>query len=133
MVNIVRAALAGLAVVALAQPENVEVGDDGSISALHDAGACPNRVNSHLDEGFEGIEEEECRARGACWDPSSPGPWCYPLGDRMRTIVLYSAEGQINTGVWSEFGGASPPERAQVGQQGRSCGEDLPRVLPLHG
>ena len=88
------------------------VGADGSLS-MSDQNACPNRVNSHLDAGFSGITEEECGERGACWDPSSPASWCYPLGERMRTIVLYSADGAINTGVWSEFGG-SPPVRSEL-------------------
>ena len=95
-----------------AQGEEAAVGADGSLF-LTDQNACPNRVNSHLDAGFAGITEEECAERGACWDPSSPASWCYPLGERMRTIVLYSAEGAINTGVWSEFGG-SPPVRSEL-------------------
>jgi hypothetical protein len=107
------AALALLTLAAGQPPEgSVEVGADGSLS-LHDANVCPNRVNSHLDAGFDGISEAECAALGACWDPSSPSAWCYPLGERMRTIVLYSADDAINTGVWSEFGG-EPPQRAEL-------------------
>jgi len=88
------------------------VNADGSLS-LHDSRLCPNRVNSHIDAGHDGISQEECEAAGACWDPSSPAAWCYPLGERMRTVVLFSAEGAINTGVWSEFGG-EPPQRAEL-------------------
>ncbi len=88
------------------------VNEDGSLTSLspHD---CPNRVNSHIDAGHEGIEEGECLDIGACWDPTSPGPWCYPLGERMRTIVQYTADDRINTAVWSEYGGA-PPQRAEL-------------------
>jgi hypothetical protein len=96
-----------------ASAQEIYVNEDGSTSTSISPNACPNRVNSHLDAGHLGIEEEECVAMGACWDPTSPGPWCYPLGERVRTIVLYSAEERINTAVWSEYG-SSNPQRAEL-------------------
>jgi hypothetical protein len=111
---------------ARAQEGGVSVGADGSLS-LADSRVCPNRANSHLDAGFEGVEQAECEALGACWDPTSPAAYCYPLGERMRTVVLYTAEDKINTGVWTEYGGA-PPQHAELrwGNKGVSVEKTCP-------
>lgn len=41
-------------------------------------GGCPNHANSWYDCGFPTINEEQCIARGCCWDPTSTQKWCYP-------------------------------------------------------
>jgi dolichyl-phosphate-mannose--protein O-mannosyl transferase len=47
---------------------------------VSDVNACPNRRNAWSDCGKGGISEQECLAKGCCWDPKSEAAWCYHRG-----------------------------------------------------
>jgi hypothetical protein len=47
---------------------------------VSDVNACPNRRNMWSDCGRGGISEQECLAKGCCWDPKSRSAWCYHKG-----------------------------------------------------
>jgi len=57
---------------------------------LERAGVCPYNANSGIDCGFPGITQEECQARGCCWDPESPSMWCYPSGGHQGQTGSHS-------------------------------------------
>eukprot|EP00300_Choanocystis_sp_HF-7_P032973 c4480_g1_i1.p1 GENE.c4480_g1_i1~~c4480_g1_i1.p1 ORF type:complete len:709 (+),score=109.07 c4480_g1_i1:38-2128(+) len=49
--------------------------------------ACPNHNNAFRECGFPGITPSQCEARGCCYDPSSPGNWCYHKGVYGKTSM----------------------------------------------
>ena len=67
-------------------------------------GGCPNHANSWYDCGFPTINEEQCRARGCCWDPTSKSKWCYPsshVAFKPKYLSLFTKIRMTLAATWS--------------------------------
>lgn len=53
------------------------------------ADACPNHHNTWSDCGKGGITPEACRAKGCCWDTTSPRAFCYHKGKLERPTMSW--------------------------------------------
>ena len=50
---------------------------------------CPNHHNTWSDCGKGGITPEACRAKGCCWDTTSPRAFCYHKGKLERPTMSW--------------------------------------------
>ena len=85
--------------------------------------SCPFHLNAFTECGYGGITQQDCNARGCCYDETSPHRWCYPRATRQQWRTF----SQSNPESYRSLR-AGPGERAKEIQEQEALESRLMRI-----